>query len=354
MADTETTVTAGEPGDRHVKRGDGSNITRAEIVAGIAGYAEQDQADLLWLHGYVLDELGGSRTRLLELLDVTWSPLWKIWHGTYEASIENTMKAIRVFRRKCESGRRKRFIETLVTRKIWQVADVALQRAAMVMVSGPTGRSKSWTLDEWIHHNNHGRALPVYCRKNGGFRALLVAVGTALGISERRNTAELKEAIEHSLDSRNVLVLDEFSHLYPIGRRASIDAIEWIRELHDTTGCGVILCATEGLEGLLKSGPYAQWFDQLMGRIQIHLKIPRKFSRQEVSELLSGYVDDPGPDLIKAVRDTVNASDHGCRDLFVHMDRAAQVAAGMNQPLTGALFLQTVAAVSATLTIPTE
>lgn len=353
MADQETAV-AGEPGDRHVRRGDGINITRAEVMAGLAAYSERDQADLLWLHGYVTDELGGSRTRICEALNVTWSTLWKTWMGKYEAAIENTMKAVRIFRRKCESSKRRRFIETIVTRKIWAVCDVALQRAAMVMISGPTGRSKTWGIDEWRHRNNHGRAVYAYCRKNGGFRALLEAVGTALGISERRNTAELKAAIEHSLDSRNVLVLDEFAHLYPIGRRASIDAIEWVRELHDVTGCGVVLCATEGFEAFLKSGPYAQWFDQLMGRIELHLRIPRQFSRQEVAELLAAYVDEPDPDLVAAARKIANSSTRGCRDLFRNLDRAAQVAASLGKPLTPELLNQTVAAVAEALDIPKE
>ena len=350
MADNDTTAAA----NTHTKRGDGINITRAEVMGGIARYSEKDQADLLWLHGYTTDELGGSRSRLCEMVGVTWSPLSKIWCGRYEASIEQSMQKVRIFRRKVETTVRKRFISTLVTQRIMALCDVAMQRAVMVMISGATGRSKTHTLLEWKHQNNHGRAVYVYCRKSGGIKGLLDSVAEALNISPSRTAPALKKAIEQSLDQRNVLILDEFAHLYPVGRRGSIDAIEWVREIQEICGCGIVLCATDGLEALLRSGPYAQWFDQFVGRIELSLPIPRKFSRQEVADLLGGYVDDPDPALVTAARLVANQSRRGCRDLFRHLDRAAAVAAECGKPLSADLLTETIKAANNLLTIPEE
>jgi DNA transposition AAA+ family ATPase len=338
----------------HIRRGDWINVTRAEVLAGVAGYSEQDQADLIWLHGYGSQELAGSRSRLVEQVGVTWPTVWKIWNGSYGASIEETMKKVRSLRKRVESMVRKRFIETIVTKRIWAVADVALERSVMVMISGSTGRSKSWSLNEWCAARNHGRAVPVYCPRKGGYGAFLKKLAAALRICTQGSEAGIREAITKSLDARNVLVLDEVAHLYPVGKRSSIDSLEWIRELHDTTGCGVILCATDGLEGMLRSGPYAQWFDQLMGRIELHLRIPRQFSRQEIADLLTGYLDDPDPSLVTAARQIANSSTRGCRDLFRHLDRAARVAAEIGKPLTAELLTQTVAAAAKMLTIETE
>lgn len=342
-------------GRHHTRRGDGINLTRPEIVAGIAAYGAEDQDALIWLHGYTCDELGGSRSRLMEQLrGMDWTTLARVWSGKYGADIAKVMERIRKFRAKAESTLRKRFVETIVTQKIWSLCDVARDRSAMVLISGPTGRSKTWTIDEWRHCNNHGRAVKVTARKSGGLRVFLEDLGTALNISASRSQYAIMHAVEHALDERNVLIVDEVARLYPTGRAGSLDALEFIRDLHDRCGCGVILCATDGLEGLLRSGKYAMWFDQLLGRIELHLRIPRAFGRQEVAELLAAYVDDPDPALVNAARDIANRSTRGCRDLFRHLDRAAQVAAEVGKPLTAEILTATVAAAAKLLTLDQE
>jgi DNA transposition AAA+ family ATPase len=222
------------------------------------------------------------------------------------------------------------------------------------MISGPTGRSKTWTIDEFRHLRNHGRAVYVYAPEAGGFRAFLEALARSLNISSSRNNYALVQAIEHSLDERNVLIVDEVAHLYPTGRASSLQALEFIRGLHDRSGCGVILCATDGFEGILQGGRWAQWFDQLLGRIELHLRIPRQFSRQEIADLLAGYVDDPDPDLVNDARVIANGSTRGCRDLFRHLDRAAQVAADLKRPLSAEILTQTRDAANKLLTIDKE
>lgn len=341
--------------DRHTRRGDGINLTRAEILGGIGGYSARDQEDLIWLHGYVCDQLGGSRSRLMEAFrGMEWSTLWKIWTGKYGADIVQVMERVRKFRRKAESAMRKRFIPTIVTKRIWAVCDAVRDRSVMAMISGPTGKSKTWTLTEWKHNNNHGRAVMVTARKSGGLRVFLEDLAKALNISPNRNQYAIMHAIERSLDERNVLIVDEFARLYPTGRSGSIDAIEFIRDLHDRTGCGVVICATEGIDGLLKSGKFALWFNQFLGRIDIPLEIPRQFSRQEIGEYLAGYVDDADPDLISVARDIANRSNTGCRALLRELDRAAQAAAECGRPLSADLLTQTVEAGKKLLTIPTE
>jgi hypothetical protein len=327
--------------ESHTRRGDGINLTRGEVLAGISEYSKEHQADLLWLHGYAADELGSSRSRLVESLRLDETTITRVWRGKYGASIDKIMERVRLYRRKVELTVRKRFIPTLVTERIMRVCDTARDRQVMVMISGPTGRSKTWAIDEWRHRNNHGRAVYVYAPEVGGFRRFLEEIAKSLNIACSRNNYAVINAIEASLDERNVLVIDEVAHLYPSGRSSSLQSIEFIRGLHDRCGCGVVLCSTDGFPGIIASGRWSQWFDQLLGRIELHLRIPQQFSRQEVAELLGGYMDDPPSDLVLAARQIANKSTRGCRDLFRHLDRAAQVAADCGQPL-GAEILQKV------------
>lgn len=316
------------------RKGDGININRAEILAGIAGYDAKAQEDLTWLHGYAMDQLRGSRSALCEFIGSDWTTIWRVWKGKYEADVAKFVDRVRHYRGKAELHGRTLFVETLITEKIMKVCDVARDQGAAVLISGPTGRSKTWTVQEWKRRNNHGRALYVYAPESGGFRAFLEALARALGLSRHQNNYSLALGIEHSLDYRNVLVIDEVAHLIPSGRSSSLQAIEFIRGLHDRTGCGVVLVATEVFPQVLAGGKWAAWFEQLLGRVELHLKIPDEFGRREVAEICSAYADEPGAGLIKLAREIANARRGGVRELFRHLNRAALAAKAVGEPLS--------------------
>ena len=316
------------------RRGDGLNITRGEVIAGIADYPDEDQDALLWLHGYAMDALGGSRTGFCEWLGVDWTTATRVWRGKYGASIEQYMDRVLYLRRKAELTNRTQFVETIITRKIFQLCDVARDTGAMVMVSGSSGRSKTFSVREWQRRNNHGRALYVYAPEAGGLTAFLNALGRSLVISARQTNREIAEAIEKGLDYRNVLIIDEVAHLMPMGRGPTIKTLEFIRGLHDRTGCGVVLVATPLFERQLEGGKWARWFEQLQGRVELHMRIPQQFSRLEIAEICSAFVDDPDPALIRTARDIANARKGGVRELFRHLGRAAQAAGKLGDTLT--------------------
>ena len=74
-------------------RGDRINIPRTEILAGISAYTVDQQDLLLWLHGYCLDQLHGSRSALVEWLQVDWTTVTRIWRGAYGADISQFEKS---------------------------------------------------------------------------------------------------------------------------------------------------------------------------------------------------------------------------------------------------------------------
>lgn len=318
---------------QHVRRGDGINIPRGEILAGIAGYDQAAQEDLLWLHGYAAEALSGSRSALVEWLQVDWTTVTRIWRGTYPAGIDQFLERVRHLRRKAEAENRSAFVETPITRKIFQLCDFARDQGAMVMVSGPTGRSKTHGILAWRRQNNHGRALYCYAPEHGGFSAFLAALARSMSISGRNNNRMLADTIEHGLDYRNVLLIDEVAHLMPGGRGPTVQSLEFIRGLHDRTGCGVVLVATDLFEDQMAGGRWARWFEQLAGRVELHLRIPQRFGRGEIAEICAAYVEEPDPDLIRTAAEIANARQGGVRELFRHLGRAALAAGKLGQPL---------------------
>ena len=81
-------------------RGDTFNIARPDFLKGISGYSQEDQDDLLWLHGYTHEVLHASRSALVEFLGVDWSTIYRLFLGKYEADIGKIMERVRHLRRK--------------------------------------------------------------------------------------------------------------------------------------------------------------------------------------------------------------------------------------------------------------
>lgn len=316
------------------RRGDHINIPRSEVLAGIGGYPQQDQEDLLWLFGYTIEQLHGSRSALKAELRSDWSTIWRVWAGKYGASIANFMDRVRAMRRKAETGSKTRFIDTPVTERIHALCDVSRDNGAIVMISGPSGRSKTWAVEEWKNRNNHGRAIYVDCPDSGGFRTFCEALAKQLCVGCNTNVYDIAATVRKSIDYRNVIILDEVSRLLPRGRANNLTSLEFVRRLHDTTGCGVVLVATDIFPAQMENGIWSKWFEQLLGRCEFHLRIPKDVLRAEAAAICAAYVDDPDSDLINLFLRIANHERGALRVPFRLLKRASELAHDMGQPLS--------------------
>lgn len=320
--DNTKATTGGFTGER---RGDNMNIPRPEVLSGIAGYSKEDQENLLWLHGYALDMLHGSRSALVDWLQIDWTTITRIWRGKYEADIGKVMAKIRHQRRKAELSRDSGFVETVTTRKIFSVLDAVRETNCIALISGHSGRSKSHAPKEWTRRNNHGRSFYIDCPVTGGLRALLDEIAARTGVNRSKNNADLVDILSRSFDYRHTLIFDEVARLLP-AKSNSIVPIEFIRRLHDTTGCGIVLIATEVFPHAMRGVRLSAWFEQLVGRIEIPLQIPDKVSRREAVEICAAFCKgDPEPDLINMALDVANKTGR-VRRLFTLLRHAATIA----------------------------
>ena len=333
MSTTEV-MTGGFSADR---RGDNMNIPRTEVLAGIDSYSKEDQDDLLWLHGYALDMLHGSRSALVDWLQIDWTTITRIWRGKYEADIAKVMAKIRHQRRKAELTRDAGFIETVTSGKIFSALDAVRELNCIALISGPSGRSKSHAAKEWTRRNNHGRSFYIDCPVTGGLRALLDEIASRTGVNRSKNNADLCDILSRSFDYRHTLIFDEVARLLP-AKSNSIVPIEFIRRLHDTTGCGLVLIATEVFPREMRGGRLSAWFEQLLGRIDIPLQIPARVSRTEVVEICSAFCkSDPDPDLVNMALDVANKPGR-VRRLFTLLRHAATIAASRRTAIAAVHF----------------
>jgi len=307
-------------------RGDHLNLSRTEILAGIGGYSKEEQDDLLWLHGYALDVLHGSRSALIEYVGVDYTTITRILAGKYEAAIDKFIERIRHLRQKAKLQADTGFVETLTVGKIWAVLDMARNLNAIVHISGPSGRSKTHAVREWKARNNHGRTLYIDCPVSGGLRGILEAIAKSAGVGIGKNNNDLMNLLERSFDYRHTLIYDEVARLLPT-KSSNIAALEFIRRLHDVCGCGIVLVSTEVFTREMRAGKLSDWFEQLLGRIEVPLQIPLKVCRQEIAEICGSFSGDkdPAPELLKLARDIANGPGR-VRLLFTLLRHAALLA----------------------------
>lgn len=316
------------------RRGDGINIPRTEILAGIYGYTPEQQELLLWLHGYCLDVLHGSRSALVEWLQVDWTTVTRIWRGSYGAAIDTFCSRIAHLRNREQLRGSTQFVDTVVTQRIWATMDIARAQNAMTMIVGPSGRSKTHAAREWQRRNNHGASCYIECPVSGGLRGLMEAIAKASGNGVGRNNADLMAVLERSFDYRHTLIFDEVARLLP-ARSMAITPLEFLRRLHDVCGCGVVLIATEVFPAEMRGGRMREWFSQIDGRIAVTLKIPDQVSRREAAEICGAFTDDPQADLIQEARRIANGAGH-VRVLFSLLRQGALLAQAKAEPLSAA------------------
>lgn len=306
-----------EPAADGTTTGDTFSLPDNIIQRGIADYSQKDQDDLLWLVVYARMELGGSRERLLEKLDTTWSTLWKVLCGKYEASIESFMETVRDLRRRAEDNADTGFVETPVARKIFDVLDYAkagdLSGGKMVLVCGTTRRGKSEATQEWGRRNNHGSTIYVDCPETGGLRGFLLEIAKRTGQHKKKNTFDLREAIYQSFNRRRMLIVDEVLRLMPQkkGDRRPTE-LEFLRRLHDVTRCPIALVATPAFAAEMNSGWLQEYLEQFTGRIADVLFIPEAVRKDECRTICAAFCakarggGEPGPALVALAHQIAN------------------------------------------------
>ncbi len=302
------------------------NIGRHIFAQAIRKHPEERQALLEWLWGYAISELGGSRSRLCEAVGYDWTVIWRIFTGQYPASIDRFCESIAALRKRVEARGRSDLVETIVTERIFRALDFARDASAMVLIAGPTGRSKTWSAKAWARGNNHGRAVYIRVPSNCTRRKLVRTIAQAQGVgSAGKKTMDVEGRLHKAFSWRNVLIFDEAGHMIP-RESAGRAAIEFVRDLHDMCGCGVALIVTDVYWDELRHGPLAAYFEQFIGRVAMEVRIPQKVLRGETEAAVRAFAPDADADLLKAAHAVANRNDGRLRTLFRDLARARKFA----------------------------
>ncbi len=271
-------------------------IRRFRIAGDVVNQATADLPDeqrslVRWFHGYCTEhDLPLSEASKLVRRDD--STLHRVFNGKYEGSMLNVCRDIAEFKRIAEErgkGRKLDFIATALSKRIAKLCDAAREYQRIGFIFGDTQTGKTTALEAYTAANNHGSTIYVRMPTGGSVGGFARALAKALRISPRLEMFELMERVKSAIDDRMLLIIDE-AHQVLMGRREkNVRAIELIREIHDVTRCGVIVCGTNVFRDELENGRCAGMLLQCKRRRLAALQLPNAPTRDDLATFAAAY-----------------------------------------------------------------
>lgn len=160
---------------------------------------------------------------------------------------------------------RRRFVETSVAKEILIVARTTAETMGIGVVYGPARIGKSFTLAAIVGEAAYG--TPVLVRVEETMRRplpLLRALCGAFGLKTGGSAADsMRRLVGRLSGTKRLIMVDEADRLRPNG-------LETIRDVHDLTGCPVLLAGKPAIYermGFRALGDFNEVTDQLAGRV---------------------------------------------------------------------------------------
>ncbi|MEA4862697.1 MAG: ATP-binding protein [Victivallaceae bacterium] len=307
-------------------------VRAAQFRAGIRRYSAAEQCQLEWLWGYSHDVLGASRHEIERATGLEWAFLYSVFIGKSEVDLAPLMEIIAQLR--VQVAQKMPLVDTIVTTRIREALDYARDNSALVTVTGPTGRGKSYTAMHWARLNNHGQTKYLRVPSGATPKSILQLLVDHFGIAKTGcTTQELAQKLMREITPRNVLIFDEAGFLLPSGQTNNC-ALELVRDIHDQKGCGIALIFTDVYLRDMRNGRRADFFEQFIGRIMFSVEIPDRIFRSEVAEICRSFIPEADDRLVDYAYATAIKRDGKLRVLFEDLRKARAFAESEHRKLT--------------------
>ncbi len=306
---------------------------------------EEQGETVFWLYSYAREdllsykELAAAMVRRLGAEAPSENTIYQVFHGSYQAAswagfidIVNNFRSIIH-----EEAKRKNigFVQTETARIIHNACRSALNDAMPAFIYGASQIGKTTALLEFQRTHNHGRTkyLRMGSRWTKGRVVRELAVMLGNGIKATRQWA-LEDAIFGGLSKFNLLIVDEFHlALETTSEAGAKEIVEFLREIYDRTGCGLVLSSTKvGLEGL-ENGRNKMLFDQLRRRGVVKVVLPDVPKVKDINAFAKSFdLPIPTGELLASIKQLLKVRGLG---VFVkYLQKAYALAQASKQPLT--------------------
>lgn len=259
--------------------------------------SEEDGEEVFWLYSYAQEFHLNEADLAVKMGAYDKNTLYQLFRGMYgvfkdgrSSSWANVIKVIKAFKAiELEEMKKKNIgiIETEVKRTVFTACDAALADGMPAFIYGASQIGKTTALLEYKRLHNHGRTIYLRMGSNWTKARLVRELGILFGNGMKKAAVwDLEDKIVGSLSRYNLLIIDEFHlALETTSEKAAKEIVEFIREIYDRSGCGLVLSGTKvGLEGL-EGGRNRMLFDQLRRRGVVKVVLPDVPPRRDINEI---------------------------------------------------------------------
>ena len=194
--------------------------------------------------GYSFDQTGA-------LVDYSGSTSSRLFAGKYEGDLEKVVEKIDSYL-ELEAERAKmksdRFIENSIWRRVNNLCNFALTRNAIVRLVGPSQIGKTYCLKEYMRRSAR-QVCYVRIPAAPTMKLVVDAFARSVGVNSSLRADDARQRVSRAIGRNTLLIIDELHELVmSAGKGTAMKVVEWIREIWDNSGCGMVLCGPTSLE----------------------------------------------------------------------------------------------------------
>ncbi len=265
-----------------------------EVNRATADLPDNQRSAIRRLHAFYMEE-ALSLGELANICGISQTSLSQVFRGKYPSKLDGIVESIERFfelHEKRGDARKLPFIETALTRQIWNVCKSALEFQRIGFIFGDSQTGKSEALIAYAVAHNHGSTIYVTVPTGGSLRNFLASLAKKLRISAHQRDADLRRRIIDAFDSRMLLIVDEASNCIPAERGSTqrgLQTIEFIREIFNESHCGVVICATDVFRNAMQAGSASKLLQQTNRRRLCALQLPDRPTQADLNTFAAAY-----------------------------------------------------------------
>lgn len=229
----------------------------------------EQREQILWLYHYAFHKDISLKELSLEVGAYEQSVWHKVFHGNYEGNLENVTTAIVKFRQLSAARSTVQavgFVMTPTARRVFSACDTALVTQRIVPIISE-GAGLSTTLEEYARRHR-GTASYVRMGMGGTLWELIQDLNEIHALPSSPLERELRRRLVKCFSPKDLLIVDDCeSGFCALGTGMSpVRAMEFLRNLHEESGCAVILAGSTLFQEQLQRGKWAKELRKLRRR----------------------------------------------------------------------------------------
>lgn len=280
---------------------DGLNMKSltGDLVVSSTRELPEDQRDALrWIYAWSREN-NWNLTRLADETKISVTTLYRALTGKYQAKLDNVIERITSYRRLAEERGTMAdapFAMTSIARKIDRTCEWALISQSIAFIFGNRGLGKTLAFERRRETHNHGQTKLIRMPASAGVQLMMKEIAKACYLSPNSCFDNLRERVLQAIDHTNLVIIDELHQVFLSYQKGSaIKCLEVIREIHDRTKCGMVLCGTTQLKKEIQLGQHAELLEQFTDRGVLKVQLPTRLPRADVLLIAAGYGLDDEP-----------------------------------------------------------